>query len=180
MQVWSGGAALLAALGLVACGKATSSGTDLRQAGTPAVLECTKTNWTCVASCADLDFAPIWPDCEDGEWTCPEGSVDYATCPPESCIRRESTCCSPLGVKDRPACTSDGLSGDCAEGWRAQSGDCIPEGLTISSCQELAEASPCASEELRCTATRCSRNCACEPTVEGDLEWHCHTELCKK
>ncbi|MES1184770.1 MAG: hypothetical protein ABUL60_13230 [Myxococcales bacterium] len=152
-------------------GAASSAGGN----GSTEPLACQESLPACIANCGSLDFGS--PDCVDGHYRCPEGWVELGSCPAQACANRSQTCCSPTGHVTVPDCAADGTIGDCPAGF-AQKDRCLPEGVNIQNCSELANGDACASEELTCYTSKCGRNCDCKADATGRLSWQCSALPC--
>jgi hypothetical protein len=129
----------------------------------------------CVPDCASSERATA--PCDQLQYRCPNGWVDFDSCPPNACARRWQSCCSPTGQTEVPNCAPDGTIGDCPDGFEPAT-KCVPQGLGITDCSELIEDEACASAELVCRTGRCGLNCYCTPDESGRLQWDCGVNAC--
>lgn len=149
------------------------------EAGASATLPdpiCNGPQPVCVQDCRSLDRA-IAECVANEQYRCPDGWVDLDSCPKDACARRSYNCCSPTGHSDYPECADDGTIGECPAGFEQRS-PCVPAGLGLESCDDLADGSACSSEEQICYKDRCGRNCRCEADLAGKLAWRCRVNAC--
>lgn len=173
----------LLALGSVACGGntvATKPEPDPLPVATPDPQPqpeptCEGPQPVCLQDCASLER--FSSECLEGKYRCPNGWVDLDSCPKDACARRARNCCSPTGQSEYPECAADDTIGECPAGFEQRS-PCVPAGLGLESCDDIADDSDCASEELICIKDRCGRNCRCEADLEGKLGWRCRVNAC--
>lgn len=173
-----GPAAAGASTGSGGSSAAASESSDLTLGSRPATTgTCQDPQPWCLASCGG-DEGEVGT-CVGNKWQCPEGTVDRATCDPESCARHEVHCCTPNGEAALPPCEADGLFGECPSGFERTTKACVPAGLDISSCHELQNGMPCDSEDLVCNAPGCSGGrCSCQADESGKLSWMCAWNAC--
>jgi hypothetical protein len=136
---------------------------------------CSGPEQICVPDCASSERAT--PSCDHRQYRCPNGWVDFDSCPTNACARRVKSCCSPTGHVEVPNCTEGGTIGDCPDGFE-RAPKCVPQGLGITDCSELIDGQACASAELVCLKDVCGLNCYCNPDASGRLLWQCWVNAC--
>jgi hypothetical protein len=128
--------------------------------------------WSCgVGSESGTGNGP-YPNCVDGQLTCPTGSQKVSACAPESCARRHGYCCDiATGKVSPPACGADGVRETvCPDGSDALSrARCIPAGLAVSSCLGL-DSQACTTLSQEC---HFGVVCRCIVAPDSGLIWQC-------
>jgi len=132
---------------------------------------------SCVVSCADESGInnPMGACDQHGQLQCPAGSQRLSTCPEGACARFDRFCCNQTtGELTTPPCNAGGVRDACPPGSRGTpSYACIPDGLGVSNCEDLADKS-CSSSSQRCRLG--AVQCTCMPR-DGAMTWDCAVEI---
>jgi hypothetical protein len=99
-------------------GAGASSSSSASATGTGGSGDCSGARVWCAAGCG-ADYFPAQADCVDGDWVCPEGTIDPADCPDDTCWGLPLPCevCGPSGWECAPEPVCIGSCGGllCAE-----------------------------------------------------------------